>query len=192
MSRAPAIAALAETVLAAGDLRLEPLLPGHAEGLFDGLADPALYRFIPQEPPADAAALRARFERLAARRSPAGDQAWLNWAVRLPDDSYAGLVEATVGSAGAADIAYFVFRQCQGHGIGRRAVGAVVGALATQPAVTAIGASIDTRNAASVALVEALGFERTGLIRDADHFKGGPSDEYRYQLPLRRRETGEQ
>ncbi|MGF6231912.1 ribosomal-protein-alanine N-acetyltransferase [Inquilinus ginsengisoli] len=180
------IASLAETLLAAAELRLEPLRPGHAEGLFDGLAEPTLYRFIPHQPPADAAALRARFERLAARRSPAGDQAWLNWAIRRPDDSYAGLVEATVGSAGAVDIAYFVFRRCQGCGIGRRAVGAVVEALAAEPAVTAIGASIDTRNTGSIALVEALGFERTGLIRDADHFKGSPSDEFRYQLPLRR------
>ncbi|WP_395678662.1 GNAT family N-acetyltransferase [Inquilinus sp.] len=179
----PAIATLAETVLTAGELTLEPLRPDHAERLFDGLADPALYRFIPQEPPAGAAALRARFERLAARRSPAGDQAWLNWAIRLPDGSHAGLVEATVGSTGAADIAYFVFRGSQGRGVGRRAVGAVVATLAAEPAVTAIGASIDTRNTASIALVEALGFERTGMIRDADHFKGGPSDEYRYQLP---------
>lgn len=183
MRPAPSIAALAETSIAAGELRLEPLRPDHAERLFDGLADPTLYRFIPQEPQADAAALRARFERLAARRSPAGDQAWLNWAIRLPDDGYAGLVEATVAGTGAADIAYFVFRWCQGRGIGRQAVGAVVGALAAEPAVTAIGASIDTCNAASVALVEALGFERIGVIRDADHFKGGPSDEYRYQLP---------
>lgn len=182
----PGIAALAETLLPAGELQLEPLRPEHAERLFDGLADPSLYRFIPQQPPADAAALRARFERLAARRSPAGDQAWLNWAIRLPDGSHAGLVEATVGSAGAADIAYFVFRRCQGRGIGRRAVGAAVEALAAEPGVTAIGASIDTRNAASVALVEALGFKRTGMIRDADHFKGVSSDEFRYQLPLRR------
>ena len=186
MSPTPDIAALAEAMLVAGELTLEPLRPGHAEELFDGLADPGLYRFIPQEPPADAAALRARFERLAARRSPPGDQAWLNWAVRLPDGSHAGLVEATVGSTGAADIAYFVFRRCQGRGIGRRSVGAVVEALAAEPAVTAIGASIDTRNAASIALVEALGFERTGLIRDADHFKGAASDEVRYQLPLGR------
>ncbi|WP_342238181.1 GNAT family N-acetyltransferase [Inquilinus sp. OTU3971] len=184
MRPAPGITALAETSIAAGELRLEPLRPDHAERLFDGLADPTLYRFIPQEPPADATALRARFERLAARRSPAGDQAWLNWAIRLADDSYAGLVEATVDSTGATDIAYFVLRRCQGCGIGRRAVGAVVEALAAEPAVTAIGASIDTRNAASVALVEALGFERTGLIRDADQFKGGPSDEFRYQLPF--------
>lgn len=190
MSSTPDIAALAETVLVAAELTLEPLRPGHAEELFDGLADPALYGFIPQQPPADAAALRARFERLAARRSPAGDQAWLNWAVRLPDGSPAGLVEATVGSDGAADIAYFVFRRCQGRGIGRRAVGAVVEALATEPAVTAIGASIDTRNTASIALVEALGFERIGLIRDADHFKGTVSDEVRYQLPLGHRKTG--
>ncbi|MGO4725007.1 MULTISPECIES: GNAT family N-acetyltransferase [unclassified Inquilinus] len=187
MSPPPGIAALAETTLAAGELRLESLRPDHAAVLFDGFADPGLYRFIPQEPPADAATLRARCERLAARQSPAGDQAWLNWAIRIgPEGGYAGLVEVTVGSAGAADIAYFVFAGCQGRGIGRRAVAAVVDALAAIPGITAIGASIDTRNAASMALVAALGFERTGFLQDADHFKGATSDEIRFQLPLKR------
>lgn len=176
---------LAETPIAAGDLVLEPLRPGHAGLLFDGLADPALYRFIPQDPPADAAVLRARCQRLAARQSPAGDAAWLNWAIRVGEDGpYAGLVEATVQAEGTADIAYFVFTAHQGRGIARRAVGAVVAALAADPAVTAIGASIDTRNAASVALVTALGFKHTARIKDADHFKGAASDEFRYQLPL--------
>ena len=30
---------------------------------------------------------------------------------------------------------------------------------------------------------QALGFIRTGIIRDADHFKGATSDDYRYELP---------
>jgi len=40
---------------------------------------------------------------------------------------------------------------------------------------------MDTRNAASVSLSEALGFERVGTTLGADHFKGSVSDEYRYE-----------
>jgi ribosomal-protein-alanine N-acetyltransferase len=178
---------LAETPIGAEGLVLEPLRPGHADLLFDGFADPALYRFIPQDPPVDVAALRARYGRLAARQPPSGGQVWLNWAIRLdPGDAYAGLVEVTVHGSGAADIAYFIFTGCQGRGIGRQAVAAAVEALAHNPAVTAIGASIDTRNSGSIALVIALGFERTGLTENADRFKGAASHELRYQLPLRR------
>ena len=41
---------------------------------------------------------------------------------------------------------------------------------------------MDTRNAASVALAEALGFERVGTTPGTGHFKGSVSDEYRYEL----------
>ena len=45
-----------------------------------------------------------------------------------------------------------------------------------------LAANLDTRNSASIGLVQALGFIRTGIIRDADHFKGATSHEYRYEL----------
>jgi [ribosomal protein S5]-alanine N-acetyltransferase len=41
---------------------------------------------------------------------------------------------------------------------------------------------MDTRNAASVSLAEALGFERVCTTLGADYFKGLVSDEYRYEL----------
>jgi L-amino acid N-acyltransferase YncA len=41
---------------------------------------------------------------------------------------------------------------------------------------------IDTRNVASIALVESLGFERVAFHKDADHFKGSSSGEYRYEI----------
>jgi [ribosomal protein S5]-alanine N-acetyltransferase len=46
-------------------------------------------------------------------------------------------------------------------------------------------AKMDTRNFASIALVEALGFERVGTTIEADHFKGSVSDEHRYELSVR-------
>jgi ribosomal-protein-alanine N-acetyltransferase len=58
-------------------------------------------------------------------------------------------------------------------------VGAVVEHLFSET----VHAEIDTRNAASIRLVEGLGFERVEIVRDADWFKGAASDEFRYALP---------
>jgi RimJ/RimL family protein N-acetyltransferase len=52
--------------------------------------------------------------------------------------------------------------------------------------VRVVVAEMDTRNAASVSLVEALGFERVGTTLGADRFKGSVSDEHRYELRLYR------
>ena len=49
-------------------------------------------------------------------------------------------------------------------------------------------AEIDTRNTASIKVVEKWGFIRTGLTKEAAYFKGATSDEYRYSLS---RETWE-
>jgi len=43
-------------------------------------------------------------------------------------------------------------------------------------------AEIDPRNVSSIALVESLGFRRIAFQKNADHFKGSSSDEYRYEL----------
>jgi hypothetical protein len=48
--------------------------------------------------------------------------------------------------------------------------------------VGVVAAEIDTRNVASIALVESLGFSRVAFEKGADHFKGSSSDEYRYEL----------
>lgn len=59
-------------VLETSRLRLEPLVPAHADETFGPLGDERLYRFIPGDPPADLAALETRYALLSARRSPDG------------------------------------------------------------------------------------------------------------------------
>ena len=58
--------------------------------------------------------------------------------------------------------------------------------LCNEAGLTTASALVDTRNAKSIALLERLGFVRTRVIKDADFFKGASSDEYEYQLELRR------
>jgi [ribosomal protein S5]-alanine N-acetyltransferase len=163
-------------------LLLEPLTPAHAEVLFAGLSDPALYTFIPQEPPASVDALRERYLRI--QRGPQGDDPtrWLNWAVRdSATCEYSGVIEATVTPSDQAWLAYFIFTAAQGRGLAREACGAVMRHLAQAHGVQRFVAEMDTRNTASWKLVESLCLERVAEKREADFFKGSSSHEYRYE-----------
>lgn len=166
-------------------LTLEPIRPDHAEELFALLQDPTLYTYIPQEPPVSVAALRVRFERLAAGRSPDGTQIWLNWVARFTaDSSVVGVYQATVYPDRTAAIAYLTFAGHQGRGVASEASAEVIRHLGARFGVRVVGADIDTRNRASIALIERLGFKRIRTTKDADVFKGATSDEFRYELRL--------
>ena len=172
-----------ERVLETRRLLLEPLTGAHAAGLYGQLLDGRLYAFIPQDPPASERELEDRYRRLSGRRSPDGGEAWLNWAAREKDaGGYVGILEATVFGDGTAAIAYTVFVPHQRKGFAAEGCKRVLGHLFEDYGVPTVVAEIDTRNDASVALVEALGFWLVSLRKDADHFKGASSDEYRYEL----------
>jgi ribosomal-protein-alanine N-acetyltransferase len=150
--------------------------------LYGLMQEDRLYRFIPQDPPDTLQVLEERYDFLSARRSPDAREAWLNWAVRERDSGeYAGTLEATVYDKGTAIIAYTVFVPYQRQGIAAEACGRLLEHLFEDYRVGMLAAEIDTRNFASVALVESLGFERVGFQKDADHLKGSASDEYRYE-----------
>jgi len=165
-------------------LLLEPLVVAHADRLLPGFSDPALYKYIPTEPPRDVEALRARYQRLERRCSPDGRERWWNWAVRLASEAtYVGLCEATVHEDMTASVAYFVFSAHMRQGYGAEQVGAMLRYLAEVGVRRAV-ARIDSKNVSSCRLVEALGFARTALVEGADRFKGRVSDELVYERAL--------
>ncbi|QNM95899.1 GNAT family N-acetyltransferase [Chitinimonas koreensis] len=171
----------ANAVLTTGRLTLEPLTAAHAAALFEGLSAPSLYQFIPQNPPASLEALQARYQRLESRSSPDGAEWWLNWAIRLgTDGDYVGLIEATVDEDNVASMAWYVFPARQRQGYAKEAALRLREHLADAFMAEAFKVFIDTRNQASIALVESLGFKREALLPNADNFKGSKSDEYRY------------
>jgi [ribosomal protein S5]-alanine N-acetyltransferase len=172
-----------EERLATPRLLLEPILPAHAPVLYESMQEERLYRFIPQDPLETLEALTDRYDFLSARRSPDGREAWLNWAVReRGSGDYAGTLETTVYLDATAIIAYMVFVPFQRRGFAAEACERLLEHLFEDYRVNMVAAEIDTRNAASIALVESLGFERVGFQKDADHFKGATSDEYRYEI----------
>lgn len=150
-------------------LRLEELTEAHADGMYDGLREDALYRYTGDAPPGDLASLRARYARLQKRRSPDGRMHWLNWIVRSDeDDGYLGYVQATVPvDRGDALIGYVIFSAAQGRGYAAEAVAAMLAHVAAQYRPAAFRATVDRRNAASVRLLQRLGFTLSREAADA-------------------------
>lgn len=164
-------------------LVLEPIMPHHAHAIYESLTEPKLYRFIPQNPPLSVQELETRYRLLALRKSPDGQELWLNWAARLHKTQvYIGIFEATVHADLRAEIAYTVFHKFWRQGYGREGTHRVLNYLFTTYEVTTVVAEIDTRNLASIRLVESLGFQCESVTKNADFFKGSHSDEYRYKI----------
>lgn len=163
-------------------LLLEPLVVAHAQALYPLLQDERLYTYIPQDPPPSLDALTARYHRLATRRSPDGQQVWLNWAARLRtgQQPFVGTFEATIEPDRTALLAYLIVPQHQGQGYAREGGTRVLEHLVHDHGVRLVVAEIDTRNRASLGVVEALGFVRVAERPAVDVFKGAVSDEYRY------------
>lgn len=143
--------------LVTGDLTLEPQVAAHADGMFAVLCDPALYEYE-NDPPASLEALRERFARLEARKSPEGNEHWLNWVLHLPGTGPIGFVQATVHADGRAAIAYVLGSPYWGRGLARRAVEAMLSELREAYAVKRFTAVLKRPNLRSLRLLERLGF----------------------------------
>lgn len=169
--------------LQAPALTLEPLRASHAAELFEYLQDPALYKFIPQDPPTSITTLEERYTRLEQRASPDRKELWLNWVLRKSSQP-AGLVQATCNEQSQVFIAYEVFEPHRRQGIATLAVTLMLDHLRQKKLAHQALAYVDTRNQASISTLEVLAFKRSRLLKGADYFKGQVSDEFEYERPL--------
>ncbi len=142
----------------------------HAAELAPLLDDAALHEFTGGAP-LSAAALAARYARLAARRSPDGDQLWGNWVIRVrATGAAAGTVQATLPAAGPAagpaEVAWVVARAAQGRGYASEAARSLITVL-RQAGWTVI-AHIHPRHHASQQIARAAGLVPTTASRDGE------------------------
>ncbi|MET8947594.1 GNAT family N-acetyltransferase [Streptomyces sp. NPDC004542] len=143
-------------------LDLLPLHVEHAEEMAAVLSDPALHTFIGGTPDTPQA-LRSRYQRMTSG-SPDPAVSWLNWVIRLRDESsLTGTVQATAGPSGhgiIAEIAWVVGTPWQGRGIATEAARGLVDWLSRQPVQTVI-AHIHPEHRASAAVATAAGLTPT-------------------------------
>jgi len=141
-----------------GDLTLQPQIAAHADAMFVVLSDPMIYQYE-NEPPPSVEWLRDRFAKLETRRSPDGQQQWLNWVIQLPTSELIGYVQATVLPTGRAAIAYVLSSAYWGRGLAYRAVNAMISELFASYEVRSLSAVLKIENQRSLRLIERLRFE---------------------------------
>ncbi len=167
------------------ELRLEPQTIFHADEMFTVLGDPAIYEYE-NAPPESLAWLRNRFARLESRQSSDGNEAWLNWVIRLPsvpsvpNDALIGYVQASVYPNGRAAIAYVLNSAHWGRGLARRAVQAMIVELTTHHHAHNFSAVLKRENFRSSGLLKRLGFAPANA-EQASSF-GCEADEIAYIL----------
>jgi RimJ/RimL family protein N-acetyltransferase len=107
-------------------LRQVPVRKQHAKAMFPILAEPELYEFTGGTPPASVEALAETYLAWESRRSPDGEQLWLNWMIRrIEGDEPVGTTQATVHPTHAF-VAWVVGTEWQGRGYGSEAAAALV------------------------------------------------------------------
>jgi [ribosomal protein S5]-alanine N-acetyltransferase len=166
-------------------INLEDLSHSHIGELFSYFAEPALYDFIPLEPPTDENQFGIWVDR-KLQGSTDRDQVWLNWVLRDNNDSTAvGFIEVTIlRKARSAYLAYFTFRPFWQRGFAREGCQTVIGMLRERADVDFVTCEVDSENQASVALLRSLGFVQTDYRSRADFFKNRWSDEISFELQL--------
>ena len=162
-----------QSLMAAGDqnyhlvserLVLTPLSIADARPLFMLLQEPSLYVFTKGSPPADIAELSRRIESWQSRKSPAGDEIWLNWSMRLHStDTVIGHVQASITDE-RADLAWVVGIPFQGRGYATEAARAVATWIRATFPGRELRANIHSEHRASQRVARNLGLEPSAEI----------------------------
>lgn len=158
---------------------LRPLVRGDARALFTTLADEAQCRYLSRD-------AFANVEELA---SWLVDPDWngRSWvAVDRASGCLAGrFVLVSTAEVGMSELGYITVTEWQGRGVAGECVTALISHAFEVENLRRLVAEIDAENAASIALIESLGFTREGWLREHETTHKGLCDVLIYGL-LRR------
>lgn len=171
--------------LATARLDLVPTQPAHADLTWAQLDDERMWEFFPALRPPTIEALRERYERWSYEMPYLGAlERWENWiCVRRSDAGVVGQAQATYTDT-TIYIAYGVFPEFRHSGFAREATSGVLDHARDVHGSHIAIAEMAAQNRASVAVAEALGFERVAVRRNAGSIHGYDGDEYVYRRPL--------
>ncbi len=120
---------------------------------------------------------------LARGAPPGSSETWLNRVLRRQDDGTAiGTLQATVEPGARAWVGYLLTPSAWGHGFATEACAWLVAELARSHGVRSVLASVDVRNAKSIAVLERVGFVRSATC--AAELRGAATSDYRYLLSV--------
>jgi len=160
----------------AGRVRLRPLADADVPALFAVFSDEQVMRYWSTPPMRDVAEAQALLDDI---RASFQQRALFQWGVaRREDDRVIGT--CTLFNLdrrnGRAELGYALARDCWGQGLMSDALVALVAYAFGPLDLRRLEADVDPRNAASIRIVERLGFVREGLLRERWHVGGEVQD----------------
>lgn len=160
-------------------ITVEPLGPHHAAELHTALLDERLYPFIPEKPPRSLAALEAEYAEFAGGAPAGSGEVWLNWAMRDPvSGACVGTLQATRFASGELWMGYKVVPGWWNKGMATRGVAWLLRELGSVFPGQTVLAAVDTRNTASIRVLEKCGFTR--LRREPAELHGVKTEDFIY------------
>jgi RimJ/RimL family protein N-acetyltransferase len=164
------------------------LLRAHEHGDLDDIleyhSDPEVVRYLPWPVRDRALAAEALGPRLRQGRVDAEGE-WLVLAMQLIDGPVIGEVVLKCANVerGEAELGYAMHAGYHGRGLAFEAATAMIHLATTEFCVSRLTAELDARNAASIRLLERLGFTRVRSYES--EFKGelAPGLEYELRVP---------
>ena len=161
-------------------LSFEALTEQHADELFEAFLPPQIYDFLPELPPRSLESMREEYREFSSGAPAGSGEIWLNRAVRDTSTQCAiGKLQATVFSDGLLWIGYKFTPVTAGRGLGTEAVQWLVAVLSARLPNKPVLAAVDTRNTASVRVLQKAGFNL--LRREPADIRGCPSEDYVFQ-----------
>lgn len=155
---------------------LRPLVPEDASALFATLSDEVHCRYLSRGAFADEEELRGWLV----------DPDWngRSWvAIHGASGELVGrFVLVPTSETGMSELGYITVAQWQGQGIARECVSALISHAFEVESQRRLIAHIDAENAASIALIERLGFKREGWLREHETTHKGLCDILVYGL----------
>lgn len=144
---------------------------------------PDVYRYLYREPPVGEA-LQRRFLRAVTAPFAAQDDVLRRAAERREDGVLVGEVSLRIASAAAlqGEIGYVFDPEFAGRGYATEAVRAMLSLAFAEIGFHRVFARLDSRNEASIRLVERLGLRREAHFRENDRRDGVWGDEYVYAI----------
>jgi RimJ/RimL family protein N-acetyltransferase len=153
-------------VLQTARLELRAIAAGDIDALFAIHSDPQTMRYGSRGPYTSAEELQSHFEKTELA---AVDRPQLRWCLARREDGKAigtcSLYDIDAGNL-RADVGYILSRDAWGQGLMREALTAALDYSFEVMNLRRIEADIDPRNAASIAVLKKLGFQREGLLKE--------------------------
>lgn len=164
-------------------LIIEKLTEAHADLLFSAYQDSRIYSYIPGQPPPSLEALRREFKEFEEGAPPDSNEVWLNWVIkRVADQQMLGTLQATLTADDQLWIGYTIAPVYWGHGVAREAVRLLLNELRHRFGRHLVLASVDTRNVASIKVLERNGFAL--LRKETAAIRGETTEDYIFTVQL--------